>query len=186
MNVKRFRENGGGLILCLMEVLVGVLLLIDPEGLTAAIIAVIGAVLFLAGVVESVRYFRMDTAQAVLSQSLLRGLAMLLIGGFCLLNSRWFIETFRVMTSIYGVIILFSGLGKIQWAVNLLRLKNSNWRMAAAVAGLSVLCAIVILANPFGTMLALWRFTGVFLVAVAVLDIVTIFVSGKYDGTLKG
>ncbi len=184
--MKQFRENGGGLVLCLLEVLVGVLLLVNPEGLTAAIIAVIGAVLSLAGIVEAVRYFRMETAQAVLTQSLLRGMSMLLIGGFCLLNSRWFIETFQVITSIYGVIILFSGLGKIQWAVNLLRLKNANWRMAALVAALSVLCAVVILANPFSTMLALWRFTGVFLVAVAVLDIVAIFMSGRYDGTLKG
>lgn len=183
--MRRFKENGGGLLLCLLEVLVGILLLINPGGLTTIIIATVGAVLALWGIVDTVRYFRMDPAQAALSQTLLRGMTLLLMGGFCLFNSRWFIEAFPafpVITTLYGVAVLFSGLWKIQWTVNLFRLKNSNWFMAAIVAGITILCAVVILANPFATMIALWRFTGVFLVAEAILDIVALLFSGKTRG----
>ncbi len=182
--MKKFLDNSGGLLLCLIEILVGVMLLINPGGLTRAIIVVLGGVLAVGGVVEAVRYFRMAPVQAAVSQTLLRGMVMLVVGCFCLFNSQWFIATFPILTMIYGVVILFSGLGKLQWTMNLLRLKNPNWHMAAVVAGLSLLCAVIILANPFATTLALWRFTGVFLVAEAVLDIVAIFISGRYTNRL--
>ncbi len=42
-----------------------------------------------------------------------------------------------------------------------------------------IICAIVIIANPFSSTVALWLFTGIFLIVGAVFDAITLIVSRK-------
>ena len=134
---------------------------------------VAGVVIMISGIAGIVKYFRMNAREAVVSQSLMRGLASLLVGGFCAFRSGWFIATFPVLTMIYGVIILLNGLNKVQTAVDMLRLKNRSWFWAAINAAVSVVCAIVVLNTPFASTTVLWVFTGVTLIAEAVIDAIT-------------
>lgn len=71
------------------------------------------------------------------------------------------------------------GIGKLQTAVDLLRLKNEKWWWRAISAAISVICAFVIILNPFTTTVVLWQFTGISLLVEAVFDIVTLFVNRK-------
>ena len=54
------KKNGrtGGLLLALVEILVGILLLIDPAGFTSGIIIAAGAVLMALGLYNIILYFR--------------------------------------------------------------------------------------------------------------------------------
>ena len=126
-----------------------------------------------------VRYFRAHPAEAAREQSLARGLGMLLVGGFCVFNAGWFIQTFPVLTMLYGVLLLFSGLYKVQRAVDILRLKIDGvfWTGLSAVT--TLLFAIVILLNPFATVSALWIFIGIILIGEAGLDIAALVLSQK-------
>jgi len=56
----------------------------------------------------------------------------------------------------------------------MLRLKWKRWYLAAIGAVISLLCAAVILMNPFTTTGVLWVFVGVTLIVDAVFDIVTL------------
>lgn len=175
--MKILKKNGNSIILCAFEILVGVLLLIDPVGFTTGIITVAGVGLLAAGVITVVKYFRTDAAQAAAGQLLARGLAELLAGAFCAFRSQWFVVTFPVLTMIYGVVILITGLGKIQITADLLRGKNGRWFMGAISAAVSIACAVIILRSPFATTAALWVFTGITLIVEAVLDAVTIAIA---------
>lgn len=182
--MKALKENANGLLMCLFEVLVGVLLLINPLGFTTGIIMGAGILLILFGLGCIIRYFRTDAAEAAKSQNLLKGLVLLLGGGFCMANSYWFVATFPLLTIIYGVMIVVTGLGKVQWTVDALRLKK-KWGLPAVSAVISLVCGAVILSSPFTTTAVLWQFTAISLIVEAVFDMVALFIGKKKNGPEK-
>ncbi|MDO4321459.1 MAG: DUF308 domain-containing protein [Lachnospiraceae bacterium] len=176
---EKANEKVNGIVLCLFELVVGVLLLINPVGFTAGIIKVAGVVLMILGLIEIVKYFRMNAEEASLGQALVKGLVSVLAGAFCTFRTEWFILTFPVLTTIYGVILLLVGLGKIQLTVDMVRRKNKNWVWAAVNAVVSIVCAIIILSSPFTSTTVLWIFTGASLIVEGAFDIITFLVDRK-------
>lgn len=109
-----------------------------------------------------------------MKQTLAKGLAMSAAGLFGIVQYQWFVESFSILAVLYGMIILMMGFSKIQWAVDLLRIKREKWYLAAAGALLSVVSAIIILMNPFQSTKYLWIFVGVSLILEAVADIMAL------------
>ena len=120
------KNNIASIATCLFEILIGVLLLINPAGFTTGIIIGTGIVLCVLGLTSIIKYFRTEPQLAAKNQLMTKGVIMLLIGGFCALKSQWFIVTFPIITLIYGVVILITGVIKIQWTMDSIRLKKTN------------------------------------------------------------
>lgn len=177
--MKFLKNNLGGIAMCLLELLVGALLLINPVGFTSGIIMGAGLVLILIGIVCIIKYFRAEPEEAAKSQNLLKGLIALLAGVFCALRSEWFVVTFPVITLIYGLVILITGLGKIQWTVDILRQKKPKWFLCGLSALVSTVCGLVIIAAPFTTTAVLWMFTGISLIVDACFDIPALILTNK-------
>ena len=97
-----------------------------------------------------------------------------------MLRSKWFVATFPLLTILYGIGILISGVGKIQWTADMLRFGRKRWYLPAISAVLSLCFAAVILFNPFETTAVLWSFTGAVLIVEAVFDIIAIALGGKH------
>ena len=154
------------------EVIIGILLLINPIGFTSGIIIAFGIVLMIMGISKAIKYFRTEPEEAAVSQILVKGLLMLLAGAFCTFNSHWFIATFPVLTLVYGVVILVAGIAKLQWTVDIIRLKRSKWFWMAISAAISILCGITVIMSPFSTTAVLWMFIGISLVVDAVFDMI--------------
>lgn len=180
------KENWNGILTCVIEVIVGVLLLIKPVGFTSAIIIAAGIILLISGVADLVQYFRTDAVKAAIGQRLAKGLLKIIAGLFCVLNYDWFMITFPVLTILYGVANLVSGLFKAQFTVDAIRLR-AGWGWLALSAGITLVLAAVILLNPFGTTAALWTFTAVTLIVEAVLDLVALILCNrkKTDRTVR-
>lgn len=176
---KTWKENGSSILMCLFEIIVGILLLVNPLGFTTGIIIACGILLLVLGLVSVVKYFRMDPETAAQTQALAKGLILLAAGWFCAFRSHWFLVTFPVLAVIYGIGILVAGLGKLQWTVDLLRRKRKKWFLAAISAAVSLVCAVVILRNPFTSSTVLWMFTGASLLVEALLDLVTLFLNSR-------
>lgn len=177
--MRTLKEQAGGIVICIFELVVGMLLFVNPMGFTSAIITMAGAVLMVLGLVEIVKYFRTNVREASLGQMLVKGLLSILLGAFCIFRTEWFIATFPVLTVLYGVVILVTGIGKIQLTVDMIRMKRKKWAWAAVNALISLICAFVILRTPFASTAALWIFTGAALVAEGVLDLVTFIADGR-------
>lgn len=167
-------EAINNVIMALCELGVGILLLVDPIGFTVWIFIVLGIVLLVMGLMEIVSYFRTEPVSAFLRQNLAIGLAEAAAGLFCIFQYDWFIVTFPLLTILYGVIILMTGFVKIQWTVDMLRMKQKKWYFAAISAVLSIIFAWVILGNPFASTAALWTFVAVSLIVEAVVDVVAL------------
>ncbi len=171
-------RNMGNILACIVEIIIGILLLINPVGFTVGIIMTLGVVLAITGISDIVGYFRAAPEEAAQGNGLAKGL--LLAGGtcVCLFKTQWLIAAFPLITVFYGIMILITGIGKLQWAVDLLRLKQKYWYMNLIGAVLSVFLAVVILMNPFTSTGVLWTFIAISLIVEAILDILS-FIFGK-------
>lgn len=182
--MKILKKRANGIVLCLFELIVGILLLINPISFTSTIIIAAGIALLVSGLASVIKYFRAGVKEASANHNLATGLVQLLAGGFCAFKSHWFIATFPVLTMIYGVAILVTGMGKIQLTVDMFRAKNKKWFWAAISAVISIACAIVVLQSPFTSTAVLWMFTGISLIVEAIFDAITCIVGGREDAAV--
>ncbi|MBQ7849126.1 MAG: DUF308 domain-containing protein [Clostridia bacterium] len=176
MNMNRmksfFRGRVGGLTLCVLEILVGVLLLIDPVGFTSGIIIGAGVLMALGGAVCMIRYFTVKPDAGAASQLLFKGLTLLMAGVLCMTQYMWFLTAFPLLTVLYAGWMLVLAAMKLQHMTDMLRIKTGRWYMPAIAAGVAVVLAVIILWNPFGAVNAVWSFAGVSLIAEAVVELV--------------
>lgn len=177
--MKKLLNNKENLFVCLLELLVGIILLCRPIGFTSAIIIIIGILVCLKGVRDIIGYFRQKPAASSMQKLLSKGLIEVLAGMFCAFNSEWFIATFPVITLLYGVGLLVLGIGKIQWMTDLLRMKEKKWYWAAIAAAMTIIPALLIIFNPFTTTSVLWTFVAVSLIVDAVMDTVSLCMAPK-------
>lgn len=166
------KRNSSSMAMSIAEVIIGILLLVNPIGFTSGIIIAFGVVLMIMGIHKTVKYFRTEPEEAAVSQILVKGLLMLLAGAFSAFNSHWFIATFPVLTLVYGVVILITGITKVQWTIDIIRMKRSKWFWAAISAAISIVCGVVIITSPFSTTAVLWMFIGISLIVEAVFDMI--------------
>ncbi len=173
------KNSFNSILLFFFEIAVGILLLINPIGFTTGIITGAGIILIIIGIVNIVKYFKKEAIEASMGQYLMKGLVALLAGVFCAFKSPWFIATFPALTIIYGIIVLITGISKIQLTADMIRQKSKKWFLAIISAIISISCSVVILNNPFTTTAFLWMFTGITLIVESVIDLITLIVSGK-------
>ena len=183
--MKKWKDMSAGmnaLLVAICELAVGVLLLIDPVGFTGGIVIGMGILLAIGGLISVVGYFRMSPAEAAKQRSLAKGLCLSAAGLFCMLRPGWFIDTFTVLSMLYGAAILTLGFMRVQWTVDELRCKSGKWRWAAASAVLALAVALIILCDPFASTAVLWIFTGISLITEAALDIAAMLMGRKKSG----
>ena len=176
---RKIADNLSAVLSALCEIVVGILLLVDPVRFTSGIIVALGVILIFSGTYAAAAYFLSEPVAAAKDHKLARGLLMLLAGLFCVLRSGWFISTFPALTMVYGVMLLLVGLFKVQRAVDMFRLKKPLWSVAGIGAAVSLVSAAFILVNPFESALVLWILIGISLIAQAVTDILGIALQFK-------
>lgn len=177
--MKKNDKKLNAILLCIAELVIGVLLLIKPVGFTRSIIIALGIPLMLKGVGYIVSYIKQKPQEASEGNLFAKGLLMACGGLFCMFRSGWFIAAFPVLTVLYGVMTLVTAFGKLQWTADLLRLKHKYWFIALISAILSLVLAILIITNPFSSTAALWVFIGISMIVEAVVDVVTLVFEKK-------
>lgn len=175
MNIKRFfRTKSGNVGACVLEIVVGVLLLINPVGFTSAIIIGAGILMVLVGLVSIIRYFTTDPEIAAQQQLLFKGLLLAMGGLACIVKHNWFLTAFPLLTVLYAIAMLLLAASRLQKMADMRRFHLSTWYMPGIAAALAAAMAAIILINPFGAVTAVWTFVAISLIAQAVVEIVTI------------
>lgn len=177
--MNKLRNSLSGIMICLFEIVVGLLLIVDPTGFAKGIIIAAGIVCIAAGLINTIKYFRSDIEEAAIGQYLMLGLVAFVGGVFCITGAEWILDAVPALTIIYGVAILVSGFSKIQLMADMIRKKNAKWHLALISAGISILCSLLIIFNPFEATEVFWVIIGIALIGEAVLDIVTMIFNKK-------
>ena len=174
------KNNIVNLILSIGELIIGIILLITPLWFTKTIIILVGLFLLILGISNIIDYFKTDITEAIQEKKLLTGLVILTVGIFSTFYAGWLINKIHVLTIIYGVIILFLALRKVEWTINSIRLKRKYCYIILINSIISLMFSIIILNNPFNASF-LWKLTGVILILEAFFDFMTIILDIKKD-----
>lgn len=176
--MSKMKRNTANLLMCLTEIIIGILLLIDPVDFTSGIIITLGILMAILGLGSIVGYFRTDPEEAAGKSGLSKGLVFGTVAFVCIFKTGWFMAAFPLISVFYGILIWVSGIHKIQWAVDMLRQKQKYWFVALIGAILSLIFAAFVLANPFSSTVALWTFIAMSLILEGVVDILA-FIFGR-------
>lgn len=148
----------------------GILFLVFPDSCSKIICYLIGGALLIGGIVSIVIYLKCGRDLPFSSFGLVRGTALVVIGVFVLINPE-FLTGF--LSSILGIVLIIDGTLKLQYAVDLLRLKISGWVTVLILALAAVVFGVLILFNPFATARTLMYFIGISLVIDGFSDLGT-------------
>ena len=165
------------LIICVLELVTGIVVLIDPFGFTKTLLMIVGIVLAIFGVIFGVQYFKKTAEAASISNDLFFGILLVMAGLFMLIKPDNIITVFSLLTTLYGVGIIVSAIAKLQLSVDQLRLKNKKWWYFAILTAVTLIIGIVSYTNPFQTITVNWKFTGICLILLAAADIATIILN---------
>lgn len=157
-------------IICLCELAAGVLLWMNPQLLTMGIVYVLGGGLVILGIWDMISYFRTEALQAAKEQKIFSGLLKLGVGAACLIKAKGVVSALPALTVLYGIILLIVSAQKIQWSVDMKRMKKKYWHLAAVSGVVSLGFAAITMLNPFRTTELLWQILGVVLGIEAVAD----------------
>lgn len=158
-------------LLSVAVIAVGVLFVLRPGTSGQLICYLVGGALCLAGVVRFIVYFLGDFRQSFGSFDLVRGTALVLCGGYILLRPELL---YGILTTAFGLFLVVDGVLKLQYAIDLYRMKARGWWSVLAVALLMAVLGVVVLFNPFAAMVTLMTFLGCTLIADGVLDLLAI------------
>ena len=157
-------------IICLCELAAGVLLWMNPQLLTMGIVYVLGGGLVILGIWDMISYFRTEALQAAKEQKIFSGLLKLGVGAACLIKAKGAVSALPALTVLYGIILLIVSAQKIQWSVDMKRMKKKYWHLAAVSGVVSLGFAAITMLNPFRTTELLWQILGIVLGIEAVAD----------------
>ena len=170
--MKEFLEkNKFVIIIAVVEIVVGILLLADPERFTVSVLKCGGIFGIIMAIYYIYCYFHNSIAVAMLKQDLFKGLMLAFCGIFLFADTEWFLKVFRSVTVLYGIATLSAGLFKVQWAINELRLNNSDWFFVAFTAIVSLIGSCLIFVNPFSSKETTMVFAGIAFIVSALCDI---------------
>lgn len=169
--MKNYKKNSKNILLCLFELIIGLLIVINSKGFNKIVITIAGFGLILFGLLQVIRYYRAEPQAAAHKNYLMKGLLLLSSGCFCAFRSNWFIAVLPSFSFLLGVGIFVIGLTKIQKAMDMVRMDQNQWYYDFIGAAVSLACAATVLNGPIATKKILWIFTGIILILVAVADI---------------
>ncbi len=165
------------LMLAVCELLLGILLLVNPVGLTSFVIVALGVLLLLLGALHLFQYIRLTREDAAETWKLASGAGLLAIGISIIANQPWMVEIMGTLTTLYGIIVLAAAFMKLQIAVDALRGKRPFWYLMAISFVVTAVLVTLLFIGVFAEN-AVWIVTGIALIVLAVLDAVY-FILGR-------
>lgn len=160
------------IFLALALIAMGILFIAFPESSTRIICYATGILACLWGLVRLVAHFKIDSIEVFGSYGMVQGAALLIVGVAIIAKPDVLAQ---FITAVFGIVMLVDGILKIQYAIDLGRIKVNGWIWVLITAILMIVLGIISIVNPFDTASALMIFLGCILIADGIADLVIIW-----------
>lgn len=170
----REKINGTTVVIwsAFVNILLGLILLIFDKIELIQIVYVLSAVFVAAGICYIVKYFMKESYKELNCYHFSAGVLLVVIGMCALVRSA---KVSEYLALCLGIILLISAVVKLQNALDLKAMENRYWAVFLAVAAFMIVCAVLIVLNPFGEETNTQVFTYVMLVVDGILSLIEIF-----------
>lgn len=160
------------LLAALIMIIIGVTILLWPDQTGTILVYVVGGLIAAAGIVRAVLYFARNERTSPFSfGGLTVGLTLLAIGVVLLLRPE---ILKNILAIVLGCLLIFSGFGNLQTAIELARLKVARWWLPMIFAFIAIVCGIIAVADIINVAATLMIFLGVALCVEGILVIVSL------------
>lgn len=166
----------GYIIMSVLLCVFGVLLIADPDISLSVIGIVCGALFIVFGLVRLVGYFSKDLYRLAFQYDLAFGLLMIALGIIMLLSPE---SLMNFICIALGLSIFADGLFKVQIAIDSKRFGLSTWWLIMALAVITVVVGIVLVARPSDSSRVLIVLMGVSMLCEGILDLGTVITAVK-------
>lgn len=169
----REKTNGTLMILAaaVLGILLGLFLLLFPGAKMIQIVYAIGIALIVAGIISIVRYFMTESYRRLNCYTFSAG-ALMVVLGVCALLRAEIVSSYLIIC--LGILLLASGVIKLQNALDLEALKDKAWAVVLMIAVAVMICGAVVLLNPFSNKSDLNYFAYIVLVVDGVLSLFSV------------
>ena len=166
----------GYIIMSVLLCVFGVLLIAVPDISLSVIGIVCGALFIVFGLVRLVGYFSKDLYRLAFQYDLAFGLLMIALGIIMLLSPE---SLMNFICIALGLSIFADGLFKVQIAIDSKRFGLSTWWLIMALAVITVVVGIVLVARPSDSSRVLIVLMGVSMLCEGLLDLGTVITAVK-------
>lgn len=143
----------------------GILLLFQPDETVQFVSMLCGITVIMLGVGAWISYFTKvkSTILAILG-------SLAIIAGIILCIK--YKSIISVVLFLFGIFVLISGIVDFISAIDAKRNDLKSWLLSLIMAGASIILGLLVVVNPFGSMLVLTKMLGVALIIYAVMDLI--------------
>ena len=164
---KFFRSS---MITSLMLVAFGIMLIIKSEATIITISYIIGGILVALGVLAVIKFIQGTNKENKNELDIVYGVVTVILGVLIITHPQ---AIASIIPLVLGVAIIISSSTKLQYAFELKANNNSLWKATMIVSIISTLCGVLLLFNPFKGAVIFTHLVGGFIIAYAVLDIIS-------------
>ena len=156
----------------ILFILLGVVLLINPEKVTRTIFHTIGTLLIVFGLIQLLMYFLSNVERRLKKNRFIIGSCIIIAGMFFIFG---YSLIKNIVPYIMGGFIFVNGIIKLQTAMNVMKLKGNKGGMLVLIAILTILLgiAILIMANKITNLIL--RIVGAAMIFTGVTEMVNMF-----------
>ena len=172
--MQKFLKNLPLLLLVIFELFLGVMLLVDPVGITRIAIIVFGVLILLIALFQIILFLRTKTGGTRLIIMMALAVLTLLVGLVCVFMSDQIIGFFEVLFLLYGIGILVGSVFKFGMYLDSVAsgMRSTVLLLIDAIA--SAIIGAIICFNWKSDPALMWRVAGVSLIGEGLLGLVTL------------
>ena len=171
--LKNQKKDAMSLITSILFFIIGILLFSNPGGVVKIITYVIGSIFIIVGIGKIISYYRMNKKININNTSdLIMGIVAIVLGLVIIFCSSAIEFVIRL---VMGGWILYSGIVKLIYSLNLKESKVNNWIYVLIVSIIMIICGLYIVIKSnlvFSTI-------GLFLIIYSIIEIVQYIIIPK-------
>lgn len=173
------------ILMLIFEIVVGVMLILNGEGLTKVIFYIFGGLTLVGGIVTLIATLLSGrNGRTIQTLPLVASLIMIAVGGFFLGATDFVLQVVSAMTVVLGLIMAANGIFKFFEYFYIKKLVPVS-PMALVSAIVSVIVGLVIAFNPFQATETMWIILGIMVIVAAVFDLISLIFLGSAVKNIK-
>lgn len=170
------------LVKTLIYIVLGLLIVINPALFFTSITYIITGYLAILGIINIFQAIRLKDGNSIVNSSFIVGCMYLLFALIVLLFAKGIASFLPIFL---GVLIVLNGLLQFNANNNSIREVNPRFRLGSMIySGILVVAGLLIIFNPFGSLLLLFRIFGGILIFMGVSEITSYFIL-KRNGVIR-
>lgn len=165
--IKRYEKRS--IATSIIMILIAILLIIKPATILNTIITIFGIGMLLDGIFGVILYIITDKEQKIFSNALVEGIFAIIVAVLVLMNKNLVISMLPIVA---GIWIIVKSITKIQLSFNVRSVNEKSWGLILVSALITLVIGIMVLVEPFATMVSVTVLAGIFLLTTGIVDVI--------------